>query len=45
MELVDVTKASCGGKTIVGMWLGRKFVWPDPWSDMWTDMTTEEVAS
>lgn len=45
MELKDVVAASCDNRKIVGMWLGRTFVWPDPWVDHWIDYSTEEVVT
>lgn len=40
MDLRGVIKAFNDGTEIKGIFLGEKFIWPDPWTDIWTDDST-----
>ena len=39
MDLTQVQTIKHDGDTVVVLWFGSAFVWPDPWHDLW-----EEVA-
>jgi hypothetical protein len=41
MDLRGVIKAMNDLVEIKGIWIGNKFVWPDPWTDIWTDESTQ----
>lgn len=40
MDLLDVTHIIQDDVPIKGLWIGTRFVWPDPWTDIWQEGVT-----